>query len=147
MKLNLGCGPYPLDGFVNLDKNTWWEAEHGLPYADDSITAITISHLLYIMEADDYPALFREIERALERGSVVRITDDDTENPAGRRYNKPYPWSVSFPGPRMVRQHLSDVGLQPYDVPPDKSLYHDTSLIQCLHGLPPHVFFIEGIKP
>ena len=97
-RLNLGSGDILLPGFINMDitltgygpnatdkkvpENTEirgdWEAREGLPeFKDGSVEAITISHMLYAIEEKYYPFFFGELYRVLEKGGIVRITEDN----------------------------------------------------------------------
>lgn len=149
MRLNLGCGPFPLKGYINLDMNPDWRMEDGLPYAGASVEAITISCVMYAVREDDYPHVFCEFYRALNPGGVVRITDGDTENPASKFYGKPYESDYGptvLTGPRMMRNHMEDAGFTVYDMTATTTMSGDDSILQDRHGNPPDVFFIEGVK-
>lgn len=153
LRLNLGCGTpgtrswHPVPGFVNLDKSLDWRFEDGLPqFADRSVAGITISHaLMYVAEADWLP-VFSEFARVLAPGGVLRITEDETLDPASPRFGG---WKGSEPAvtlthPAMVREAMERVGLRVVEVTKDTSHYQDRSLLQAQHGEP--VFFIEGIR-
>lgn len=144
MKLNLGCGPHLLDGFENLDLP--WRFEDGLPYPDDSVEAITVSHALMYVPLQEWPFVFTEFARVLEPGGVVRVTEDDTENPESERHGG---WhdAVTLTGPKLVRKHLRGAGLTVTKHAADTSVFRDLSLCQAWHGQPPKVFFLEGRKP
>lgn len=155
LRLNLGCGTpgtrswHPIDGFVNLDKALDWRFEDGLgQFADHSVAGITISHALMYLEERHWPAFLSECSRVLVEGGVLRITEDETQNPASRRYGG---WKGSDPAmtltsPAMVRAYLERAGLMAYEVTGEKSHYRDGSLRQSQHGDPPNVFFMEGVK-
>ncbi len=148
MRLNLGCGPSPLDGFENLTPPEW-HFEDGLgDYADGSIEGITISHSLMMVPLDAWPAVFSEIARALESGGIVRISEDDTENPESERYGDGI-WhdAVTATGPEIVRKHLRDAGLKTRLWTAETSGFTDESLMQAWHGAAPKCFWIEGRKP
>lgn len=153
MKLNLGCGDAQLEGFVNLDKRWGWCFEDGLgQYADGSIEAITESHALMYLLEPEWPAIFAEMARVLEPGGVVRITEDDTVNPLGHRFGgrRPVRGAYVCPCPcsaELVIRHLEQAGLVAGLVAPGETAWRDTSLIQQLHGQPPDVFHVEGVKP
>jgi ubiquinone/menaquinone biosynthesis C-methylase UbiE len=145
-KLNLGCGINKKDGFINLDRTDGWWFEDGLNYADGSCKAITISHALMYVEEKNYNMVFREFFRVLEEGGVIRITEDDTENKDSERFMKPYEGAKSSTGPLMMRKYLEEAGFYVYDTTADRSAFVDNSLLQSLHGIPPKVFYIEGVK-
>lgn len=144
MKLNLGSGPHPLDGFENLDLPDW-RFEDGLPYPDASVDGITSSHSLMYVALADWPAVFTEIARVLEPGGIVRVTEDDTENPASERFGG---WhdAVTLTSPKLLRKHLRSAGLIVTNQTAVTSGYRDQSLCQAFHGFEPKVFFIEGQK-
>lgn len=154
--LNLGCGTkgtrswHPMPGCINLDKSMGWQFEDGLPqYFDASVDGITISHALMYVAAGGWPKLFREFARVLRPGGVIRITEDDTENPAssrcgGWRGSQP---AVSQTSARLVREALAAACLHSFEVTRDTSWRKDKALSQAQHGEPPDVFFVEGVKP
>lgn len=145
MRLNLGSGGHPLDGFDNLDL-PGWRFEDGLGYADESVEAITISHALMYVVGDDWPAVFAELARVLESGGgVVRITEDSTSDPESERFGG-HPDAVTLTSPLLVLDHLRDAGLGATEVSADVSFFSDYSLIQRWHGDPPKVFHVEGFK-
>lgn len=146
LKLNLGCGDATLDGFVNLTP-PGWRFQDGLgDYADGSVDGITISHALYLVPLADWPAVFAEFARVLKPGGVVRITEDSTDDPRSERYGG-YHDAVTLTTRGLVRGYLDVVGLDVHDVATKFSHFDDGSLIQNLHGAPPKVFHVEGVKP
>lgn len=147
MKLNLGCGPHLLVGFVNLDLSDGWRFEDGLgDYPDGSIEAITVSHALMYVPLASWPLVFAEFARVLETGGVVRVTEDSTDDPLSSRYGG-FVDAVTMTSRSLVRGHLDLSGLTVEDVRSDWSHFRDDSLIQRWHGEPPKVFHVEGIKP
>lgn len=146
LRLNLACGPHPIDGWENLDANTGWRFEDGLPYPDGSVEAIHIGHGLMYVDLADWPAVFAEVARVLEPGGIVRVTEDDTENPDSERYGG---WhdAVTSTGPKILRKHLRAAGLTVSKQTATTTGYRDDSLLQAWHGAEPKVFFIEGRKP
>jgi SAM-dependent methyltransferase len=144
--LNLGAGPHTLEGFTNLDYP--WRFEDGLAlYGDGSVDGITISHALMYLPLSEWPAVFQEFARVLAPGGVVRITEDDCENPESERFAKPWPDAATLTGPEVVRRALRAAGLKTRLQAPDTSGFRDLSLCQAWHGAIPKVFFIEGRKP
>lgn len=144
MKLNLGCGDYILPGFINLDKLTGWSYESGLPYENESVEAITISHSLMMVEDEYWPTIFDEIHRVLQPGGIVRITEDSTGDKRSKRYGG-YRTAKSLTTPEKVSSYLGS-RFDVFNVVFDETKYKDSSLIQSNHGKPPKVFFIEGRK-
>jgi hypothetical protein len=146
VKLNLASGARPLDGFENLDATNGWRFEQGLNYADESIEAITESHGLMFVALSDWPYVFSEIERVLQPGGVVRITEDATDDRRSSRYGG-FHDAVTLTSRDLVRAHMEIVGLDVRDVSEVYSYFKDDSLKQRWHGSSPKVFFVEGIKP
>ncbi len=146
MKLNLGAGAHPLDGFDNLDKQTGWTFESGLgQYSDESVDGITISHALMYVPLELWPAVFSEFARVLEPGGVIRITEDATDDPRSERYGG-FEGAVTLTSYVRVRSHLLRAGISPFMVRPNATLFRDDSLIQNWHGAPPKIFVVEGLK-
>lgn len=155
LRLNLGCGKpncidwHPLPGFINLDKSMGWRFEDGLgAYADGSVDAVSVSHALMYVAEKDWPFVCSEFARVLRPGGIVRITEDDTTNPASSIYGG---WRgserfVTLTDPAMTRRHLEAAGFNVRDVAADQTFYADTSLIQAQHRPAPHSFWIEGIR-
>lgn len=155
LRLNLGCGTpntpswHPMPGFVNLDRSLGWRFEDGLgEFADGSVAGISVSHSMMYVSGDDWPGVVAEFARVLKPGGVVRITEDDTTNPASSRYGG---WRGSAPAvtltdPAMVRRHLEIAGFTVHDVTADTSRYPDASLCQAQHGKAPDCFWIEGVR-
>ena len=145
-RLNLGYGPYPLKGFDNLDRPEW-RFEDGLPaYADGSVEAITISHSLMYLPLDRWTTLLYEVYRALEPGGILRVTEDNTEDPESERFGG---WhdAVTMTGPAMMRPYLKDAGFKVRKHTATSTGFRDRSLLQAYHGGEPKVFFVEGRKP
>ena len=147
LRLNLGCGAFPIPGMVNLDKRLGWRFQDGLDFPSHSVHGITISHALMYLPDHDWPAFFSEMARVLVDGGIVRITEDDTRNPKSARFGG---WNGSEPAVTMtwaekVKAALEHAGLAAYDATPDATRGHD-SLRQSLHGEPPDVFYVEGVR-
>jgi SAM-dependent methyltransferase len=148
-KLNLGSKHRKLPGFDNLDKIFGWTFQDGLPkYKDGSVEGITISHALMFLTTSELNVFMKEAFRVLKVGGVIRITEDDTENPKSDMYKtgniKSGPLCLT--GPTMMRKVLEDAGLKVYDVDRKTTHFTDSSLMQAYRGGPPKRFFIEGIK-
>lgn len=145
--LNLGCGSRRLDGFENLDASTGWRFEDGLPnIADATVQGITVSHSLMYVSAADLPGVLAEIARVLAPGGVLRLTEDDTENPESERFGG---WhdAVTLTGPKMMGAALRKAGLRVLKQDATTTAFRDGSLLQAWHGAEPKVFFLEGRKP
>jgi len=147
LRLNLGCGAFPIPGMVNLDKRQGWRFQDGLDFPNHSVHGITISHALMYLPDHDWPAFFSEMARVLVDGGVVRITEDDTDNPNSARFGG---WKGSEPAVTMtwaekVIRALDRAGLAAYHATPDITRGHE-SLLQSRHGAPPDVFYVEGVR-
>lgn len=148
-KLNLGSKYRRLPGFENLDKIFGWNFQDGLPqYQDDSVEGITISHALMFLTEAELVTFVNEMWRVLRNGGVVRITEDDTENPESLWYETGNERSgpKCLTGPKMIRRILESAGFKVYDVSLTETKFGDNSLMQAYRGGQPNVFFIEGVK-
>lgn len=82
VKLHLGCGFEPLDGWVNIDEagsraDVIWDLQRGLPYPDGSVTAVFHEHMLEHLSYRSGLALSRECLRVLTPGGVLRVVVPD----------------------------------------------------------------------
>lgn len=145
MKLNLGCGGALLDGFENLDKKTGWLWEAGLPYPDDSIEAITVSHSLMYVKDEFMVKIFQEFERVLIKGGVCRITEDATDDPDSTRFGG-HPDAISMTSASKTIKLFRNAGMVAYEISENLSSFEDDSLLQNYHGGSPKCFFVEGKK-
>lgn len=143
--LNLGCGPHRLEGFENLDAETGWRFQDGLPYPNESVEGATCSHALMFLPLPDWPPFFAELARVLEPGGIVRITEDDTENPESERFGG-FPGALALTGPKVVRLYLREAGFRVRTQTATSTGFRDGSLLQAWHGAAPKVFWIEGRK-
>lgn len=149
IKLNLGCKRRKLPGFDNLDKIYGWYFQDGLlRHADESVDGITISHALMFLTIPELETFMKEMWRALKSGGVVRITEDNTENPLSVTYQTGCVASGPrcLTGPKMMREMLEKAGFIVYDVDRKTTHFADPSLMQAYRGGPPNYFFIEGVK-
>jgi predicted SAM-dependent methyltransferase len=83
LQVNIGCGPNPLRGWVNVDMargegiDVVWDLRRGLPFASGSCSAIFGEHVIEHMPKEDAEKLLRECHRALQKGGVLRISTPD----------------------------------------------------------------------
>src|SRR5262245_38757124 len=74
LRINFGCGPRTLDGWINLDSargekiDVVWDLRRGLPFPDDSATAMFGEHVIEHIPKDDVEVLLRECHRVLQPG-------------------------------------------------------------------------------
>jgi SAM-dependent methyltransferase len=99
LHLNLGCGRSPLAGWVNVDMTAMPGVDVvanldtcrtvPLPFADDSVSQLRMSHVLE--HIGDTLALMQELHRVAEPGAVLTIrapygsSDDAFEDPTHRQ--------------------------------------------------------------
>lgn len=96
LNLNIGAGASVFEGFINLDvKSDWYEQHHkeadkaefveydiltdALPYADDTVDNIYLSHVVEHISNDAVANLLKDCQRALKPGGVMRIACPDAE--------------------------------------------------------------------
>lgn len=149
IKLNLGCKWRKLKGFDNLDKIFGWYFQDGLPmYKDNSVDGITISHALMFLTPQELNEFTKEMHRVLKPGGVIRVTEDDTENPKSEWYLtgnlKSGPKNLTGPG--IYRKLFESNGFEVYDVDRKTTFFEDDSLMQSYRGGGPNVFFLEVKK-
>jgi hypothetical protein len=147
-RLNLGSGRSTIPGFQNHDPDLdGWRFEDGLgQYPDESVEGITICHALMYLPLPGWPAIFAEFARVLEPGGVVRVQEDWTNHPGGKRYGG-FDGAVTLATPYMVVEHMREADLSPARVDYDTTTFRDRTLIQRLHEGEPHSFAIEGMRP
>jgi predicted SAM-dependent methyltransferase len=78
LRLHLGCGNGPKDGWVNVDLAGYpvdvaWNLAHPLPLPEGSADAVFHEHLLEHLTLQDGLALAEESHRLLRPGGVLRI--------------------------------------------------------------------------
>jgi predicted SAM-dependent methyltransferase len=77
--LDLGCGPCPKPGFVNLDYR-WrpgvdvvWDILRPLPFPSDRFAGVFTEHCLEHFDLKQLDGVLKEIHRILQPGGVLRI--------------------------------------------------------------------------
>ena len=80
--VNVGCGPFPLEGFCNIDY--FWGPRHycfditkGMPFATASVKGIFSEHCLEYLKVEQCLAVLRDFRRTLKPGGVARIVLPD----------------------------------------------------------------------
>jgi predicted SAM-dependent methyltransferase len=106
IKLNLGCGPHPAPGWVNVDSFQWPEWPNhiiracpgtrrrfppdtelpylqdvldGLPWSDGFADGAVAHHVLQMVSYPDLVPWLREVQRVLKPGAWLRMTLPDAE--------------------------------------------------------------------
>ena len=84
--VNIGCGPFGEDGWVNLDLFTHpnltlvADTRRRLPLADNSCVGIHVEHFFeHLNPEDECPAFLSECRRCLQPDGVLRIIVPDAE--------------------------------------------------------------------
>jgi predicted SAM-dependent methyltransferase len=101
LRLNLGCGEYPLDDFINVDA-TYFPGVNQvlsvppLPWPDAIITEIYCGHFLEHLDEVRGRELLVECYRVLEPGGTISIVVPDFREVARRyveREPSPFAWA------------------------------------------------------
>lgn len=82
-QLNIGCGVYPLPGWINLDAHPEARADlvaavPPIPYPDASLDAIYLGHVLEHLDPAEARALLAECRRTLVSGGRLGVVVPDT---------------------------------------------------------------------
>jgi predicted SAM-dependent methyltransferase len=82
LRLNLGSGFVPIDGWTNVDLlgapvQLPWHLKRGLPFPDASVDAVFSEHLYEHLPIDAGLALTRESVRVLRPGGILRVAVPD----------------------------------------------------------------------
>jgi predicted SAM-dependent methyltransferase len=82
--VNVACGPFALDGFVNVDLYKLaahvipWDCRWSLPLSDGSAAGVRAEHFVEHLEPrEELPAFLRDCLRVLAPGGVLRIVVPD----------------------------------------------------------------------
>lgn len=95
--VNLGCGYRPIKDWINVDHargpevQVVWDLRRGLPFQDESCSAIFSEHLIEHVPREDAERLLAECHRVLASGGVLRLSTPD----AGR-YLRSYAGDQNF---------------------------------------------------
>src|ERR1700721_3231580 len=79
LKINIGCGNEPFDGWTNMDADPTtkadilWDVTEGLPFPNDSCSFIYCEHFLEHIPVQDGVRFLAECHRSLQKGGVGRI--------------------------------------------------------------------------
>jgi len=84
IKVNVGCGPNILDGYVNIDVVPKHETVQegsltALPFADDSVDEILAEHIFEHLSFEEEPAAWNECARVLRAGGKLIMEVPDFE--------------------------------------------------------------------
>lgn len=82
MKLNLGCGTIPLDGYENLDAKNCRPIYPLSEFADESVDEVRASHVLEHFPNAEIGGVLKEWTRVLKPGGTLRIAVPDFEKVA-----------------------------------------------------------------
>lgn len=72
IKLNVGCGPTEIDGYIGIDRKKGTEA-FPLAYEDGTVSEVYASHVLEHFKSSDIPNVIADWHRVLKPGGVIRI--------------------------------------------------------------------------
>ena len=155
-QLNIGCNKFPLDGWLNLDiearaiRATFADSGEVAPeiyrfdlresfnLPDNSVDAITISHVLVTIEEQHIVRCLNECYRVLKGGGVARFTEDDDDH-----FYFP---STTYFTPAKMREMVGQAGFRAEIMDRHATNYSNSSICVDFHGDPPKCFFVEGVK-
>jgi predicted SAM-dependent methyltransferase len=82
----VASGPFPLQGFINLDLNNCkpeiiaWDCRWSLPFEDNSVDGIRAEHFFEHLETrEELPSFLKDCRRVLKTGGVLRLIVPDAE--------------------------------------------------------------------
>ena len=105
--INIGCGPNCLPGWINVDiarhegLDIVWDLRQGLPFPDESCTAVFGEHVIEHIRKEDAAKLLKECYRVLQKGGIIRLSTPD----AGR-YLKAYATNDEFLSHRSFERSI-----------------------------------------
>ena len=80
MKLNLGCGTYRKEGFINIDIDKDCSPDlvlnlgrDTLPYPNDSVDHVISNHFLEHITRDESDHLMKELYRVCKSGAIIEF--------------------------------------------------------------------------
>jgi predicted SAM-dependent methyltransferase len=82
-KVQIGCGPNYLNGFINIDGNFQRRTDYlldvraGLPFPDNSLDFLYSCHMMEHLHVNETIQLLRECRRVLTPGGYLRLTLPD----------------------------------------------------------------------
>lgn len=79
IKLDIGCGTTPLDGFIGIDRKLGTEAYPLADYLDESVDEIYASHVLEHFDQSLADKVLAEWVRVLKPGGRIRISVPDLD--------------------------------------------------------------------
>ncbi len=103
IRLNLGCGPRYVEGFVNVDgnlllkKDLWLDVRHGLPYRDGQVEVVYLSHVLEHFPFPQAVSVIRESRRVLRPGGGIRVVVPSLETALEAYLRGDAEWFPSWP--------------------------------------------------
>lgn len=83
LRVNLGCGPRPLPGWVNVDYrrgpqvDVVWDMRDALPFGDNTCSAVFSEHAIEHLERREGEFLLAQCYRILQPGGVLRLSTPD----------------------------------------------------------------------
>lgn len=147
MLLHLGCNGDHRPGFLNLDKAYGWDFETGLyQFPTGSVAGITISHAIQCVRHSKLREVFRQFARILQVGGALRITDDETIDPASSRCGKRAPGTLWDVGLEPTMGLMAEVGLSVRKLHGDETCFTTYALMINHRKGKDFPFFCEGLK-
>ena len=94
LRLNLGAGALPIEGFQNLDRKTGQEVFPLSAYADGTVDEVRASHILEHFSFREQVDVLREWVRVLKPGGVLKLAVPDFKVIAQKYLNPAEKWNT-----------------------------------------------------
>lgn len=118
LRLNLGCGDSPVEGYVNIDKipgegvDLVQDVRNGLPYPDSSVAEVRAFHFLEDLAPEERIPVMAEIHRVLKLGGELVF-----EVPNAGSAGAEMPFHLSHWAPETFQAFAAPELQEAYDLP------------------------------
>ena len=161
MKVYMAAGPHHLPPpWVNTDlqdkqdaagnvikPDLYVDMRRRLPFSDGTVEIITESHGLMFLRPSEIRGWCVECFRVLKLGGILRVTEDGWKHRPRIYGENGELWGDTWkPDAEEMVEWMNAAGLAPALVGPAETKAGDLAACIHLHGSPPRVWFVEGVK-